>query len=209
MNTEVNLNEFPLVYELCKTRLDLSLYQSYLAHRRELFSVDYIKGKSEEIIFIEPNDVFDEGVFHFRNLRKSGFCTFYTALNFSDPKSIYMREARKAAKRVNLTRVFIIDKIDDLKKKQLQEQINLDIGSGINVYFCLLKWIRLQEPDFGIWDEDYLCIVNFEKDEVKGVKLTSRKQDIAEAVKWKSQILKKSVKINSEKDVEDFKKKYS
>ena len=48
---------------------------------------------------------------------------------------------------------------------------------------------------FGIWDEDYLCIVNFEKDEVKGVKLTSRKQDIAEAVKWKSQILKKSVKI--------------
>ena len=73
----------------------------------------------------------------------------------------------------------------------------------------MLKWIRLQEPDFGIWDEDYLCIVNFEKDEVKGVKLTSRKQDIAEAVKWKSQILKKSVKINSEKDVEDFKKKYS
>src|SRR3989338_11564243 len=32
MNSEVNLNEFPLVLELCKSRLDLSLYQKYLYH---------------------------------------------------------------------------------------------------------------------------------------------------------------------------------
>jgi predicted alpha/beta hydrolase family esterase len=30
MNSEVNLNKFPLVFELCKTRLNLSLYQKYI-----------------------------------------------------------------------------------------------------------------------------------------------------------------------------------
>ncbi|HLD57803.1 MAG TPA: alpha/beta fold hydrolase [archaeon] len=209
MNLEVNLNEFPLVYELCKTRLDLSLYQSYLAHRRELFSVDYTKGKTEEIIFIDPKDVFDEGVFHFRNLRKSGFCTFYTALDFADPTSIYMVEARKAAKRINdLTRVFIISKLSDMEKEAFKQQVNLDVQSGINVYFCMFDLVRdLTEVDFGIWDEDYLCIVNFDKSKVTGVKLTSRKKDIAESIKWKNKILKAASRIKSESDIEDFKRR--
>ena len=206
MNSEVNLNEFPLVYELCKTRLDLSLYQSYMAHRRELFSIDYIKGKNEEIVFIDPKEIIDEGVFHFRNLRKSGFCTFYTGIDFSDPKSIYMIESRKAAKRIkDLTRVFVISKITDLEKKVLQEQVSLDIESGINVYFCMFDLIKnLPEPDFGIWDEDYLCIVNFDKNKVTGVKLTSRKRDIDEAIKWKNKILNVATKINSSGDIELF-----
>ncbi len=70
MNTEVNLNEFPLVLELCKTRLDLSLYQQYLAHRRDLYSIDYISPKSEEVSYLEPAEVFEEGGFRFRNLKK-------------------------------------------------------------------------------------------------------------------------------------------
>ncbi len=210
MNAEVNLNEFPLVYELCKTRLDLSLYQSYLAHRRELFSVDYTKGKTEEIVFIDPKEIIDEGVFHFRNLKKSGFCTFYTALDFSDPESIYMKEARKAAKRIkDLTRVFIVNDLADLEKENIRKQIKLDIESGIRVYFCMFGSVKdLSEPDFGIWDEDYLCIVNFDKNKVTGVKLTSREKDISEALKWKEKILSKATKINSEKDIEDFRRKH-
>lgn len=63
LNSEVNVNELPLVYELCKSRLNLSLYQKYVEHRHELFSVDYFKGKTEEVIYLKPKDVFDEGVF--------------------------------------------------------------------------------------------------------------------------------------------------
>ena len=210
MNSEVNLNEFPLVYELCKTRLDLSLYQSYMAHRKELFSIDYIKGKNEEIVFIDPKEIVDEGVFHFRNLRKHGFCTLYTALDFSDPKSIYMNEARKAAKRIkDLTRVFIINKISDLEKRNILDQVALDIEAGIQVYFCMFNSIKdLPEPDFGIWDEDYLCIVNFNKNNVTGVKLTSRRKDIQEALGWKNKILKLATKINSKADIELFRSKH-
>ena len=58
MNVEVNLNEFPLVLELCKSRLDLSLYQKYISHRRELYHIPYVKGKGEEVIYLSPKEVF-------------------------------------------------------------------------------------------------------------------------------------------------------
>ena len=209
MNLEVNLNEFPLVFELCKTRLDLSLYQKYLAHRRELYSVDYIKDKSEEIIFLDPEHVLDEGVFHFRNLRIEGFCTLYTALKFWDVQSTYMTEARKAARRIkNLTRVFIIDKLSDLKRKKLLRQIKLDFKSAIKVYFCFYDDIKklVGEPDFGIWDNDYVCIVSLDKTKrIKEVKLSSRKSDLLEARRWQKVILRKATRIyNLDKDVSNF-----
>lgn len=209
MNSEVNLNEFPLVLELCKTRLELSLYQKYLAHRRELYAVDYLKGKSEEIIYLSPSDVFDEGVFHFRNLRKSGFCTLFTGSTFWDTQSKYMIEARKAAKRVrNFIRVYMVEDIKDLRRAKLLEQIRLDLNSGINVYFCLLQKIinQIPEPDFGIWDEDYVCLVRFDRNKkANEVQLSSRKKDIKEALRWKKIILKRAIRIyNAGKDIEDF-----
>ena len=79
LNSEVNLNEFPLVYELCKSRLDLNLYQKYLAHRRELYGIDYVK-PTEEVIYLNDSSFTDEGIFKFRNLRKGGFCTLLTSL---------------------------------------------------------------------------------------------------------------------------------
>jgi predicted alpha/beta hydrolase family esterase len=209
MNIEANLNEFPLVYELCKTRLDLSLYQQYLTHRRDLYAVDYIKGKSEEVVYLKPDEVFDEGTFHFRNLKKSGFCTFFTGLKFWDTQSIYMKEARKASKRVkNLMRVFVINKLSDLKKPRLLKQICLDIATGIKVYLCLYDEIKnfVSEPDFGIWDNDYLCIVKFnQKNQIKEIKLDSRQKDIKKALKWKKIILKKAVRIyNTDRDINNF-----
>src|SRR3990167_4606172 len=184
MNTEVNLNEFPLVLELCKTRMDLSLYQKYLAHRRELYAIDYINPKSEEVGYLEPHEVFDEGVFKFRNLKQEGFCTFLTSLKFWDTQSKYMEEARKAAMRIKLIRVFIIDKISDLKRSNILKQIILDMEAGINVYFCILSQIegKTGEIDFGIWDNDYLCAVHYDKrGGINEVKLTSRAKDIEEA----------------------------
>jgi hypothetical protein len=209
MNTEVNLNEFPLVYELCKTRLDLSLYQQYLTHRKDLYAIDYIKNKSDEVVYLKSRDVFDEGTFHFRNLKKDGFCTFFTGIKLWDTQSTYMKEARKAAKRVkDLTRVFIINKLSDLKRPRLIEQIRLDITAGIKVYLCLYGNVRksIPEPDFGIWDNDYLCIVNFDRrNRIKEIKLDSRRKEIKEALEWKKIILKNAVRIyNINTDINNF-----
>ncbi|MBI2142628.1 serine hydrolase family protein, partial [Candidatus Woesearchaeota archaeon] len=189
MNSEVNLNEFPLVLELCKSRIELPLYQRYLAHRKALYSVGYVKGKSEEVIHLKPGDVFDEGVFHFRNLQKEGFCTFYTGLNrFWDVHGRYYEEARRAARRVkNFTRTFIIEKAADLSRPLLRKQIALDLEAGINVWLCMFGDVKaaVPEPDFGIWDNDYLCVVRAnKKGGVSEIKLSSRKKDIEEARRW-------------------------
>lgn len=201
MNAAVNLNEFPLVLELCKTRIDLTLHQKYMDHRRELFSIDYVKGKSEEIIYLDPKEVRDEGIFHFRNLSKSGFCTFFTGLDFWDTQSKYMEEARYAAKRIkNLTRVFIVENPADLKKTQLVKQIKLDLEAGILVYLLPYKDLpkEVTDPDFGIWDEDYICKICFDKNrKVNVVKLSSRKQDIEEGKKWMQKILSKATRISA------------
>ena len=211
MNREMNLNEFPLVFELCKTRLDLSLYLKYIAHRKELYSVDYIDPKSEEVVYLEPHEVFDEGAFKFRNLRKSGFCTFYTAIDFWNTQSAYYNQARKAARRIeNFIRVFIVDRLSDLEKPLLQEQIRLDFQAGIKCLLCMAKVVRSKIPelDFGIWDGDYLCIVRLDKEKYVEVKLSSRKKDIKEAESWEKVILSKATLIkNFQKDIDTFIKK--
>ncbi len=211
MNIEVNLNEFPLVLELCKTRMDLSLYQKYLAHRRELYAIDYISPKSEEVIYLEPHEVFDEGVFKFRNLKKSGFSTFDTSLDFWDTQKGYFYQARLAAKRIkDFTRVFMVDKLSDLNKPRLREQINLDLKAGIKLYLCLVKEVKdkVKEMDFGIWDEEYLCAVGLQNNRYHQVILSSRKKDIEKSLKWKQIILEHSMRVKeTDRDIAGFVKK--
>ena len=213
MNTEVNLNEFPLVLELCKTRMDLSLYQKYMAHRQELYAIDYISPKSEEVVYLEPHEVFDEGVFKFRNLRKSGFCTFDTKIDFWDTQAGYYQQARLAAKRVkDFVRVFMVNQLTDLDKPLLKEQIELDVKAGIKVYLCLADEVKDEVPelDFGIWDEEYLCIVRLKDNKYVQVKLSSRKKDIEDALGWRRLILSRAMRVkNVDKDIAEFIKKKS
>ena len=207
LNSEVNFNKFPLVYELCKSRLDLSLYQKYLAHRSELYAIPYVKGKSEEIVYLNPGEVINEGVFHFRNLRKEGFCTLYTAASFWDPESVYMQEARKAAARVQLTRVLIVKKPAELRNSEARKQVALDLAAGIRVYLCHFDDIRrsVAEPDFGIWDGEYVCTVSFDMDgKASSIRMSSRKADLIRAGKWKEEILRIAVEIRNAGDVAGF-----
>ncbi|OGK15454.1 hypothetical protein A2862_01545 [Candidatus Roizmanbacteria bacterium RIFCSPHIGHO2_01_FULL_38_41] len=206
MNSAVNLNEFPLVLELCKSRLDLNLYQKYLGHRRDLYGVDYIK-KTEEVIYLKANEIFDEGIFKFRNLKKHGFCTFFTKLTFWDTQSQYMNECRRAAKRMgDITRVFVVDSLKDFERPSLMKQIELDLKSSIKVYFIMASEIVdiTQTPDFGVWDDEYLCTVDIENNQAQ---LSSRKKDIENGKKWEAEILSRATKIlDPIKDVEKFMK---
>lgn len=202
LSASVNLNEFPLVYELCKSRLDLSLYQKYVAHRRELYGVDYIK-PSEEVIYLKPKEFFDEGIFKFRNLKTHGFCTFFTSLKIWDTQSIYMQSCRNAAKRMgDITRVFVVDKLSDLERPKLKEQVELDINSELKIYFVMKQDVKDITPnlDFGVWDYEYLCVV--EEDEAS---LSSRAKEIELGKKWEEAILQKATRVkNVEQDLQAF-----
>lgn len=219
MNSEVNMNEFPLVFDLCLTRLDLNLYQKYLIQRKDLLDVEILKNKKVGIIELKFSEAPGEGKFHFRNLKKYGFATFYTkGLKFWNSQSRYMLEARNAAKKVkDFTRVFMLNSIQDIDNKSLFKQITLDLGAGIKCYFCLWSDVEkvVEEPDFGIWDYNYICIVHYDKNRKTGVTdivLDSRDSEMLKFKGWAEYILKESFLIDSagmEKSIRQFKQLHS
>jgi predicted alpha/beta hydrolase family esterase len=207
----VNMNEFPLVFDLACTRLDLSMYQGYLKHRIQTDATDKVIMKELKSVTLSTKDVTDEGVFHFRNLKKSGFCTYLSSFEFWDTTEQYYEDGRKAAKRVkDFTRVFVIEDAKHLERKGLLSVMQKDIEAGINVMFCWAKDIEKDVPylDFGIWDEDYLCIVKYDKvdkSQATEVELNSKESEMTLALEWKKYILSKSMKVvDLEKDVKRF-----
>lgn len=209
MNSEVNLNEFPLVFDLCTTRLDLSLYQKFLAHIDSRHSSDYIRSNYNMTIHLSPSEINSEGRFHFDNLKRYGFATFLSGSKDWDPNGVYYQAGRQAAKRIrDVSRVILVERLSNLRREVLIEQIKKDIIGGIKVYLCMLNKVRKygKEPDFGIWDYDYLCTIYYDKNKnMKEFVLDSRKQIIEKAKKWRDIILKKATRIyNVDRDIERF-----
>lgn len=211
MNNEVNLNDFPLVLDLCISRLNLSLYQRYLALRDKLGLINYVRTTKSSSIKLNLEEALAEGVFRFRNLEKGGFFTLFTKmLKYWDPRSLYMSDARNASRKgKKLTRVVIVDKMADFKNPSLKEQILLDFEAGIQVYLCRYAEIKDQVavPDFGITDDSYVCLVPYNEniEKVGEVELNSTSEVMKKALKWKEIILQKAVKItNPDKDITAF-----
>ncbi len=217
MNSEVDMHAFPLVFELCNTRLDLTIYQKYLAHRREKEPImDYLAQKHKNLldltIHLSPGEIFDEGRFKFRNLKYGGMCTFMSGLINWDPQNHYSVEGRIAAKRTDFIRVTLVEKLSDLKRPLLLAQLNLDLAAGIKVYLCMFDKVKtnLPSPDFGIWDDEYVCIVNYTNGhEESDIILDGRSPQLQEAKKWRDLVMSKAVRINNtDKDVKKFIKSY-
>lgn len=210
MNSEVNLNEFPLVFDLCNTRLDLSIYQKYIAHRNNYF--DYISHPNVSLLDlkmeIKPNEIYDEGRFKFRNLKKGGFCTFPSSFKDWDPTNPYSLECRKAAKRVDICRVFLIEKISDLKRLMIKKQIELDFKSGVKVGLCIFSKVdkSLPKPSFGAWDDEYVCIENYHSGKViDQIELNSMGKMMKEAKRWQKVVLENTMMIkNYPEDIKKF-----
>ena len=60
--------------------------------------------------------------------------------------------------------------------------------------------------DFGIWDDEYLCVVEFDNNnKVSRIKISSMKEDIKKSKVWEKKILEKATRIyNIEKDPQNF-----
>jgi predicted alpha/beta hydrolase family esterase len=196
MNSEVNMNEFPLILELCKTRIDLTMYQKYMLHRADRDAIELFKSGKEGELILKPDEVDDEGLFHFNNIKNSGFATWDLDLSkFWNAANNYFENARKAARRIrSFKRVFIAHDKKDLESSMLKEFIKKDIEAGIEIYTCMYDDVKTITPnlDFGIWDEDYVCIVKNNKKEVEEIELNSSKEMLNKAKEWRKLILEKS-----------------
>lgn len=208
MNASVNLNEFPLVRDLCYSRLDLSLYQKFLDHYKKQSAQGYITMKKDSgILKIKPEEVIDEGIFHFRHLTKYGFCTLYTGIQkFWDPESTYMQYGREAAKRTKaFTRVIVIDDPSDAHSPVLKKQVALDLEAGITLYSVSWNDIKdvVKEPDFGMWDNSYVCVVRVDPktNTILEAELNSRSEDMKIYEDWQKYILEKAHRVTSVADL--------
>jgi len=209
INSEVNLNEFPLVFDLCTTRLDLTLWQRYIAHRKKIFGLDFVRERPGSLAIFKPEELFDWQIFLYEHLSVRGFCTFYTGVKFWDNKGRYFEDARNAARRIkDFTRVFLVEDISDLSKPLIRQQIQLDLDAGIQIFLCPLPAIQneVTEVDFGFWDNEFLCIVRFDKDrDASGVEINTRPEDLEKAKKWEKIIREHAIKIeNSDKDLDMY-----
>jgi hypothetical protein len=199
------MNEFPLVFDLCVSRIDLSLYQKYIYNKQLVDAVLNIRDADKKVLTITPEDINDEGRLHFMNLRNGGFATFVSDAENWDPEDIYFRDGRAASKRgMQITRVFVIKSPQDLKRKLLLKQMQLDYEAGIEVR--IIKYADLQaikcEEDFGIWDNSYVCILHRDDSGklFEGV-LDSRVKSILTAQNWRDRIIRSSTKVT---DVNQF-----
>lgn len=206
MNSEVNLNEFPLVLELCKTCLDYTLYSRFLDYKSHFYT-DVLNGHKEWIYTYEPNEVDFEWEFHFRNLQKSWFCTFIVWTGFWETQNNYMEEARKAAKRIgNMKRIFLLKNLDDMENISFKKQLFSDMNSGMRVGIMRYDYVKsiISNPDFGIWDENYVCIVPFSWNNVWKITMSSRKKELKIYEEAKNKILSKAFWIEKEEDLIKF-----
>lgn len=208
LNDEVHLSEFPLVRDLCYSRLDLSLYQKFLDHYKKQSAQGYITTKKNSgVLKIKPEEVIDEGIFHFRHLTKNGFCTLYTGIQkFWDPESTYMQYGREAARRTKeFTRVIVIADPSDVHSPVLKQQVSLDLEAGVHIYTVLWEDIKdkVKEPDFGLWDGSYVCVVrvNPETNNVVEAELNSRSEDMKQYEDWQRYILHKAKQVYSLQDL--------
>lgn len=209
MNSGVNLNEFPLVFDLCTTRLDLTLWQQYVAHRKQLFGLDFVRERPGSMILFKPEEIFDWQIFLYEHLQKSGFATFYTGIKSWDYKSKYYEDSRVAAARTgNLTRVFLVEQLSDLKKKDLRKHISLDLESGVKVYLCQLHEVEnsIGKFEFGIWDDEYICHIHLNKErEATSIEINTKKEDLEKAHVWENSIMKHATQIyNSTTDLDAY-----
>src|SRR6185312_3676620 len=117
--------------------------------------------------------------------------------------------ARNTAKRIkNFVRVFLVEQVSDLKNPNLREQIRLDQEAGIQTFLCPLEKIQNQvgEVDFGVWDNEYLCIVRFDKSKnASGIEINTKAEDIQKAALWEHIIMQHAMEIrNADDDIDGY-----
>jgi hypothetical protein len=182
-----------------KKYLDYIVYHRYLASKREfIISED---GKREQIVYIPQEKAFQQDIYHFYSYKIQAFSTFFTGLKFWDTQAAYYKQGRKVASQLKeFIRVYLVENIKDLERPLVKKQIEFDFKSGIRVYVCMFEKVKdfLPEPDFGTWDDKYVCIVPFGNDrKVREIRITDKKEELIKVNIWKNLIMKHAIKINN------------
>lgn len=117
-------------------------------------------------IWVAAPQIKEKGLKVLLNLKKGGFATWFDPLGdfWSDKDNIeYVDGVRTAAQRedVEIERVYILTDDHAIRDPRLSELVRKDEDATIVTYICFLEDLPPETfRDFGIWDEELLCVVD-------------------------------------------------
>ncbi|MFL5330274.1 MAG: DUF6879 family protein [Gemmataceae bacterium] len=145
------------------------------------------------------------GTYILRQLKRNGFTTHYFAGEESwEPDNQkatddnYLESCREIAKTKQITRVFVLRKETDQYLDSFNKMVRLDSNAGIETLYLLESEVpRGAWRDFGLWDDEIVCQVNFDDWTAQTPRMTGctffcDKHAIEQAKVWRDELLKKA-----------------
>lgn len=178
-----------------------TLFSSLLARRLYDLNRDvsqWVQGSMK----VSPEETREKGIAVLKSLRKGGFATLLVPVQtYWATGTDYLKAAREAARDgKEITRVFVLFEEVSIENPSLRECISLDSQAGIATFVCFAKKVVDKEAirDFGIWDDEVLCLVDVtstsSETQVTGAQFTVNSAEIGRALRWKENILAGSEK---------------
>jgi SAM-dependent methyltransferase len=169
------------------------LFESLLATKASTVAAEAEQWASGTIR-VGPQETREKGVAVLDNLAQGGFATFFVpAERYWLTGTDYLEAARRACRHgKRITRVYLLFDRGGLTSQNLADCIGKDIDSGIEALVCFADDITDREAvrDFGIWDDEMLCLVEVaDTSTVTGCTFTVDPVQLAWARRWKENIL--------------------
>lgn len=154
---------------------------------------------------VNRNDLVTKGMEIFDAVSKGGFATFFAPLEgYWEENNDYVLKSREVASDSNrslkIERVYILGSIAAVTSEHLLKNIKEDEISNIDTYVAFKDELDKDSVcDFGIWDEDIVCIINLKENpgrgyEVVGGRFTKIKNDFLEYDGYRRDIKKSAIR---------------
>lgn len=169
------------------------LYRSLLESKIEKITSDV----GQESFYGSGGEIERIGVELTKRMRRGAYLTFLANLqNEWSSAEKYFENLREVVKQQNLkvARVFICDDAQ-LENPSLLKFISEDTRSNIDTYIVLSSEVDTQDReilmDFGIWDEQLLCLVSrAASGEAVRCEYTTEERKLAMAKSWRDELMK-------------------
>lgn len=154
---------------------------------------------------VNRNDLVTKGMEIFDTISEGGFATFFAPLEgYWEENNDYVLKSREVAndpnRPLNIERVYILGSIAAVTSEHLLRNIEADENSNIKTYVAFKDELDKDSVrDFGIWDENIVCIVNLKENsgrgyEVLGGRFSKIKHDLEEYDGYRRDIKKYAIR---------------
>ena len=199
-------NGVKLLDNLAKEKDDCRLFR-LICNRTIDKQMKWILGWKESIAFRGSQQISEIGTFLLEELKSEGFVTQYFPGQDSWGPDLdiltddeYFETTRKRVKEdgIKVTRVYVLDEIDQVDSAKFRKVANSDIRGGIETMYVLFDDLPDNaSKDYAVWDDELLCKVEYQKRQYNTNQLHKceyfrEPAEVTRGQEWKASILVKA-----------------